>query len=189
MTKLSLKIQIVDPETGKVDHEQKCHSWTFTAIKMLCAMMQYASYSETITDTGGTARSGIICNMSFNGMWECKAAAGTITRGIVVGTGTNAEAATDYALQTPINHGTSAGQLSYGAVGFTEPYKSGSSCYAALYRSLQNSSGGNITVNEVAWYGYNGSYYFCIARDKLSVGVTINNGATKTVQYVVSVDN
>lgn len=107
--------------------------------------------------------------------------------GIMVGTGTNAVAIGDYALQTAVAHGTGAGQLSFGANSITTaPTTSGSKRYFQLSRGFTNNSGGNITLNEVALYLRNtvGSWTFCMERSLVTH--TINNGNVSTYVYEIS---
>jgi hypothetical protein len=78
------------------------------------------------------------------------AAAADATKGIVVGTNDTPVAITNYALGAQINHGTGNGQLSYGALIWTQaPIVSGSSCSFKFMRILTNNSAGDITIKEV----------------------------------------
>jgi len=115
-------------------------------------------------------------------------AAGITNMGIVVGTGSNPVAMTDFELQTLIAHGVGAGQLQYGDTAFTESVTVGASRYCVMSRTFTNASGANITVNEVGIHerarqsiAPAGSYYFLSERTLLTF--TINNGANKTVSY------
>jgi hypothetical protein len=78
---------------------------------------------------------------------------GDSTTGIVVGTGTAAVTITDYNLNTKIENGTGAGQLSYEAevrpaVGHTT---SGGLSYFILRRTVLNGTESTITINEVGY--------------------------------------
>ena len=108
------------------------------------------------------------------------------SKGIFCGTGTNAVTMADTALQTPIANGSGAGQLTWGAVQFVAVGSSGNNRLITFTTAFTNSSGNAINVTEVALYCRdNASRSFCLCRDLLSF--TINNGATKTVQYQFTV--
>jgi hypothetical protein len=110
-------------------------------------------------------------------------AAGAYTTGIVAGTGTNAVAVTDYNLQTPIAHGTGAGQLSYAAVVIQENYTvSGSNAYFTMSRLLANSSGASITINEIG-YVYTGTPGAFLFDRTLPAPYTVNNGLGVRIDY------
>lgn len=158
----------------------KANSAVMGFIDLLCLQMGQAI--TTVTDTGNTGRSVSIVAINL----YVVAAAGTITHGIRVGTGTNAVAIGDYALQTAIVHGNSSGQLSHAAVAVGTPGTSGTSRQFTVSRTFTNNSGAGITVNEIALYtNWNNSYYFCI--DRTLNTFTINNGSSKTVTYTIKV--
>jgi len=113
---------------------------------------------------------------------------GDTSHGIVVGSGTNPNTTSTYALQTPIANGTSAGQLQYGSTGVSALAISGNTVTVTINRALTNSSGGTVTITEVAMYGAinNGggtTYYFAITRDVLSTAINLANGASTTIYY------
>jgi hypothetical protein len=110
------------------------------------------------------------------------AAVGSLT-GIVVGTGTNPVAVSDYNLQTPIAHGTGAGQLSYGSVSVLDGYTvSGSNAYFTLTRTLGNDSGASITINEVGYIFSSTPGAFLFDRT-LPTPYTVENGLGVRVDY------
>ena len=136
------------------------------------------------TDTGNTTRA--LTSVMSNVPFRCDAALGDVTNGIVVGTGINAVAMTDYALQTPIAHGNGAGQLAYSGMVFAAVGTSGSNRVIDVTRIATNNSGGNISITEIALYitfVYTGptNGFFCACRDLLSV--TVTNGGSKTLKY------
>ena len=103
------------------------------------------------TDTGGSSRTANTSNVSQ--VYGTVGASGTDTNwGIVWGTGTNAEAVTDRSVQTLIAHGTSSGQLSYGAVSIGATTAAGSATTLTVTRSGTNGSGGTVTTEELALY-------------------------------------
>jgi hypothetical protein len=119
------------------------------------------------------------------------AGAGTMDRGIVVGSSNQAESINDFKLISIINHGTGAGQLSYQAMqNPTVSWNSQTKRFSANYtRYFSNQSGGTITVAEVGIYTYytHGStdFTFCIIRDVLSQSVSIPNGYDLKVEYTL----
>jgi len=138
-----------------------------------------------IVDTGGTTRN----YTTYAGTGRVGAAAGTVTRGIVVGTGTTAVALTDNVLQTPIAHGTGAGQLSYGICNGPASWTvAGSDCYCTIDRAFTNSSGGDITIREIGlyvqWYT---SYNMMIEHTIVNHTVTNGTGITVTYKFQVTV--
>lgn len=115
--------------------------------------------------------------------------------GIVVGTGTNAVAPTDVALQTRIAHGTGAGQLEYlSSDGKLATIDTGTDTGSfILTRLFRNSSGNTITINEVgvtnrcwASSGSN-SYMVLMIRDIVSPGQDIADTEYLKVTYTLSV--
>jgi hypothetical protein len=114
--------------------------------------------------------------------------AGTVTRGPMVGTddGTIYPLAIDnYHLGALIGHGTGAGQLSYGATTVNSPTVSGIYYSVDITRQFTNSSGGDITIEELAlanywWYPYGATYYGILSRD-VGIGHIVTNGGSSTV--------
>ncbi len=185
--RIKVEYKIYDPLTGKVDLESESHSWTKQAVQILCAMMKYANVSN-VKDTGGTNRTVGAATSNF----VADSPLATDTFGIIVGTGTGAESIDDYQLGTKIAHGSSSSQLWYNQGGYTEPIEYPSNTYSYIFnRMFTNISGGSITINEIAWYAKATAtpYYFCVIRDLLGSGVSISNGASKIVQYKISITN
>jgi hypothetical protein len=119
-----------------------------------------------------------------------------VSYGIIVGTGTTDPNITDYKIETIIAHGTSAGQLQYGAVTYGLPASDSTTSQFTITRNFANASGGAITVNEIALYvKANVSAvwdivltvvipsYFMTIRDKISGGISVPNGQTLTINY------
>jgi len=121
---------------------------------------------------------------SLNAPMVANSPSGYAGGGIVVGTGTNAPANTDYALQTLIAHGSGSGQLLYGAQSWVQPAVVGSNVDMIGTRSFTNNSGATITIREVGCYFgesiYNGVQR-CTIRDLLTISVA--NGVTVTIEY------
>jgi len=138
--------------------------------------------TTSVTGTGGSSIGGVIC-------FSISAGLGDTNYGIVVGSGTNANTTSTYALQTLIANGTGAGQLSYGSTTVLSPAISGSTVTVTVSRVLNNSSGGTITINEVAMYvalsldGTTSTNYMAVTRDVLASAISIANGASTTIYY------
>lgn len=114
-------------------------------------------------------------------------------RGIVVGTDDTAFDIDDYKLGAPIDHGNSAGQLSY--VGMDKPSLdyTANVWTASLVRLFNNNSGDTVTVKEVGIISRsvlfsNSVDFFLLARDVLVSPVDVVNGAQLTVTYEISMD-
>jgi len=199
-----LELEVTD-KNGKVvhRHRQRSHSWTRNLYNVLfCQTAQgssgtlYEAGSTACKETGTALKTGIIVGKipqaAFYGYY---ANVGVATIGIVVGSGVAAESFEDYALQTPITHGTGSGQLTFVA---SEPQ---SISYASLtltntlVRYMNNNSGASIDVNEVALYSYSGyftsaggqiGYFLCMARDKLASTVAVPDTGQLKVTYTIS---
>ncbi|GAI34202.1 unnamed protein product, partial [marine sediment metagenome] len=107
--------------------------------------------------------------------------------GIQVGTGTTAPTPTDYALETRIAHGASAGQLQYSGTELLPLTYAAPDVSFTIRRYFTNGSGGSITVNEVGIYALiatTTAWAVCAARDVVSPGVAVADGEILRVTYV-----
>lgn len=116
---------------------------------------------------------------------------GIVTHGIRVGTGTDAPTVNDVQLGIPILHGSGAGELSHGAVTLDTLQVAGGTVSLKIIRTFTNNSGASIDVKELGLhnlvgYAYNSNATIMIARDVLGSPVTVPNGATLTVRYILS---
>ena len=180
-----------DPRTGLPNKgTKKSESFVQQFLQLLFVQMTLpgANNPLSVNDTTNTLR-GIYAYWASSGA-NCylldvlDAAAGT-NFGIRVGTGTNAPTITDYALQTPVIHGTGAGQMQYGALTFGLPGSDATTSQLTITRNFTANVGG-ITVNELALYcrGYDGAArYFCIIRDVIAGGIVVPAGQTLTINY------
>lgn len=138
--------------------------------------------SVTVPDTSNVSRA-VSANASC--FQATGATAGNTALGIVAGTGTNAVAVTDYALQTLIAQGTGSGQLEYSAQSFGTWTQSGGDAYSSHTRTLLNNSGGDITINELGYVVRGNStttHYFLIDRT-LPTPYTVTNGSGVVIEY------
>jgi len=182
---------------------QRSHSWVRNAYNMLFCDMAGRNASDSTygagylnyKDTGAAVRYGNWTipwyyedNVESPGSLGFHAGAGDASYGIIVGSGINAESFEDYALQTPIAHGTGAGQLSYAAS--NSPVRtwtpSTKTMKSELVRYFNNNSGGDINVNQVALVAKLQSIYKgLMSRDKLVSTVTIPNTGQLKVTYTI----
>ncbi len=107
--------------------------------------------------------------------------------GIQIGTGTNPVTPTDYAMQTRIAHGSGAGQMYQFGTNFTPVTTGAGIAQFDVERIFRNNSGGSITVNEIGMYALNGYNGFCIIRDKLASGITVNDTEYLKVKYTIKI--
>ena len=191
---LSYKMTAYDAD-GNITYQEEKQSKSFVKafLAILAAVMGDQILSANHNDTGGTARA---IRGNPNGGSAQPTAFGSdglvniSTKGIVLGTGTTAVAATDAALGTQIAHGTSSGQLVHLAQVFApNAINIGSITTLTTVRSFLNQSGGSIVVGEIGIYadayttaGGLTPNQFCIARDVPSPATVVNGGSV-SVQY------
>lgn len=219
LRKLAQKLHIPIPEAflelevrdkdGKViqRHKQRSHSWVRNAYNLMFSNLAGKNGNDATFGAGklnikavdGTIKYGaypIFIGREYSTTIEgtaagggYRAAAAAVNRGIVVGSGTNAESFEDYALQTQIVEGTGAGQLSHilseeHAVSYAD-----TTLKNTLIRYFNNNSGGDISVNEVALYTLGGAgggtSYWCTSRDHLASTVTVPNTGQLKVTYTI----
>jgi hypothetical protein len=182
-------MKILD-ENGTVEYEQEGHSWTLQFLQYLC---QQFNNSVVLTSQVKTI-DGVARSVSGGFTATINAAAGDLTKGIVLGTGNAVNSPTDYALQAICTHGSGSNQLSYGSMSFIEALVISSSTAIVLTRQVTNSGVASVTVAEIGLYfSYiyvnPNSYSYCVIRDKLDSPVVITAGSTKTVQYTITEAN
>lgn len=151
-----------------------------TAYITLLYTRMVGATTTTLTDTGGSSRT-----IGNNNRMTATASSGTSTAGLVAGTGTNSVTITDSKLQTQIAHGTSAGQLSYGASVVNLPSSDSTSTSLILTRVFSNGSGGTITIREIGVYVNESTsgFIFNIIRDTTTIA--LSNGDQLTLNYIL----
>ncbi|MBA7500033.1 hypothetical protein ES704_02786 [subsurface metagenome] len=198
-----LTLEVFDKDGKLIQRQhQRSHSWVRNAYNILLCQMTGIDFNDagygagiiSLTDwhanvrqmdkAAGFSSTAIIENPGV-GM---RAAAAEDTIGIVVGSGVNAESFEDSTLQTPIVEGGGGGQLNYTAM--DAPGKS----YAGLVftvewiRYINNNSGGNVNVNEVALVASDvspGAYDIVYSRDHLASTVTVPDTGQLKVTYTI----
>jgi len=119
---------------------------------------------------------------------KLNAAIGIDEIGIICGSGTTTPAAADYVCETPIDHGTAAGELSYQQQTSTQGCEIASLTTSfILQRLFVNNSGGQVDVNEICLNSFYSAYRFLIYRDVLVSADEIPNGSTYRVTIELSV--
>lgn len=191
-----LELTVKDKD-GKVTERRVLRSKSFIKqfLQLLYVITGNIAWHQPIVikDTGGDLRDISLDELDTN--FDVNAASGDTTLGIIVGTGTTPPTINDYVIETPIAHGTGAGELQYGAVTFGAPSADSSTSQFTITRDIANNSGGTITVSEIVLYvtmkepygAYHecGRYtcYACILRDVISGGIAVPSGQTLTVNY------
>jgi hypothetical protein len=137
-----------------------------------------------IVDTTNTARSFGI-NAGSTGSFGGEAPAGDTTAGILVGTSDTPVSITQYNLLGLIPNGTGAGQLSYGAT-VVEDLVTDTTYYFRVIRTFTNNSGGTITVREIGLFLKITAQSFMFARDVPTSPISVPNGSTLTIRYIIS---
>lgn len=159
------------------------HSFTLGFAKLMFNVgFECSAASVTaITATDGSSKSTLI---SMDGGWITTAGVTVSTYGIQVGTSTAAESINDTSLGTQIAHGTSAGQLQYGAMTYGAPSTTATTTTFRFTRVFTNGSGGTVTVQEIGLVSsdLNSASRFLWIRD-LTGAVAVTNGQQITVNY------
>jgi hypothetical protein len=196
----------VRDKNGKLIEKGKfpAKSWVGNIVGLLSAILSMwssssCSYYSTpfsradLTDTSGTARGISISVATATGyaiLGGC-APAGDTTAGIVVGSSDTPVSLSQYSLGSLITHGTGSGQLTYGATN-VESLSKDTTWLFRIVRTFSNSSGASVTVREIGLYvrlGMSSSpyYYSCMfARDVPTSPISVPNGSTLTVRYIIS---
>jgi len=185
-------------------HHQRSHSWTRNAYNHFFVSAAAKSASDNTWAAGKLSLKTTAGVIKFNALFTIAHAynqdldspdvndgiltpAGQVTKGIVVGSGLDAESFEDYKLQTPIAEGVGAGQLNAVASNLH------SISYGALVladeqvRYFNNNSGGDVSINEVAIYdgifADNVVQLACMVRDHLGATVTLPDTGQCKVTY------
>jgi len=149
--------------------------------------------SETTTYVNVVHTNGVAVNFNSDKLWGVLGTVGATTNGIVLGTSnTTPTNVNTWAMEAPIAHGESAGQLFYyeSTISSFETNTATNSCRWYLNRVVQNRSGGSIAVNEIGLFtnielATPGQYrHFMVDRKFPDEGaVTISNGQFATFSW------
>ncbi len=178
--------------------EMVSHSFVLQFLKLFEALSAkgwgIVSDAVSIQDTSNDAQSVYAYNTTvpqtqLPSMWfNLEAPSANSNYGIQIGTGVNAPATTDYALQTLIAHGVGAGQLQWNACGVGGAAIAGANVDMCIIRTFTNGSGLSITAREIGLTtsncsGYITQKYFLLAHD--AVNQAIADGETAAVAYTL----
>ena len=164
-------------DTKKIRANSLVHNY------MVLMSIMLGGISQSIKKTNGGTYS---MSASYLDNITTTAPAGDIAYGIMAGTGENAVTINDYALQTPIAHGSGSGQLEYDATTVGEATISGSNSYTQVDRVLTNTSGGTINIKEIAlgfYYSITGAFII----DRSLVDYSILTGNLIKVRYTLQI--
>jgi hypothetical protein len=184
---LTVEVAVYTAE-GKLRYKLSQRSESFL-IAFMCNMEAHMKYGDSGTlckDTSGVQRYVRAGNKYDN--WAMYFGVGDSSGGIVAGTGTAVATPTDNILGAQISNGGGAGQLWYGSHSVALPIASAGKTIWNVSRSLQNGSGGTITINEVGIIVQSQdtsdqTRKFLIVRDKLSNGVDVLTTDLAIVTY------
>jgi hypothetical protein len=175
-------------------------SWVGNIIGILSSMISvwsgansgfYYNGRADLIDTGNNSRNLLMGGSSSSAVLGGCAPAGDTTAGIILGTSDMPVNLAQYDLANRITHGTGSGQLSYGATN-VETLVKGTVWYFRVIRTFTNYGGASITVKEIGLFvrlGMTASpgYFSCmLARDVLTSPITVPDGSTLTVRYIIS---
>ncbi len=110
---------------------------------------------------------------------------------IVIGSGNTAVSISDYALATPISHGTATGAMVYQTATVNASVVAAPNCGFVVERAFVNNSGGEITVRESAIYvRMKGPIYYgyaCVVRDVFATAQAVPDGGSISISYTIRV--
>jgi hypothetical protein len=204
MSKIGLYYEVeLRDRDGKIVKrlKRKSNSWLRGFISVLRVMMNQ-KYNVTLNRDNITAEDGSTANpppayvpsdRPCTIMYPCCGAGDTDTsHGIIVGNSDTPNTINTYALGGKISHGSGSGQLLYGAMtveSVSNP--SGNVLQFRLIRAFTNNSGSDVTVKEFGLLcrisTYNGDKSILLARDVLSSPITIPDGYSLTLRYIVKI--
>lgn len=211
-----LTLEVFDKDGKLIQrHHQRSHSWTRNAYNLIfCQLAGKDADDDTfeagklsMKTTGDVIKKGDFCPamgaVVTANFWRTvdgidygyRAPGGEDTRGILVGSGTNAQSFEDYVLQTQLTEGTGAGQISHIASEAHSISYAGLVLKNTLIRYFNNNSepAGDRDINEVALVGYFqahtsatlGQFSFLMSRDKLASTVTVPVTGQLRVTYTI----
>jgi hypothetical protein len=194
---------IVRNEKGEIVkiHRQWSHSPTSNFIGLLLPTNWYSStnISWSIVNTGG---SSYVFNPFYNPLPYPASSSNYPSYLVMIqaGSGQQSNPYSAHSLAAPIANGSGTGQLLYAQPSVSQtPTVSGSSVYFTIAQTLNNQSGGTITITEVGiivyiymWNGSTGSTVtmgnVLVWYDVLSSAISVSNGGSVTIYYTFTVN-
>lgn len=188
--KLYVELEVRDKDNKIIDRRAfESRSWVANILRALRGLMLGGANnarSNVILVTNASQAYPAITNVS-DPVLSVNAPSAQAGYGIVIGTGTKPVSIDDFQLAGKIDHGTGAGQMLYQDTSIGNlVYEGTNTVSITITRSFVNNSGASITVNEVGLQANHVGYVFLIARDLVSPGVSVPNGATLTVSYKIT---
>ena len=187
--RLRYQFEIRDTKTGKLiskTRKRECRSFVIGFMKHLELFIGHPysvdANSVNVIDTTGATRV-VIHNTYARYYGSVEAPGNEAIYGIVVGTGTTAVTTDDYAVETPIAHGSGSGQLNYGATVVGGAVSAGSGCTLTISRQFGNASGDTITIRELCLVAQcMSAYEYLFSRDIVNQAVANGNTATAIIE-------
>ncbi len=196
---LFIEYEVRDRDGNLLEKKRlKSQTWVGNIVCLLASLLGFwesttsvAAYvtstgRTSLLDTTNTARSILLRSVSgaYHG---AMAPAGVTTAGIVVGSSDTPVSIGQYALLAQIAHGSGSGQLLYGASTYEDVVKN-ASWFFRLIRTFTNNSGATVTVRELGLYCVlaSGGQSSMLARDVPPSPISVPNGSTLTVRYIIS---
>ncbi len=214
--KTFLEMEVLDRDGKTIHaHKQRSHSWNRNAYNFLFSQMAaYGLTGTNLFEAGAISLKWTNGNIYPNSSgWALNqvagldegvnvndrstntgflATAGATDKGIIVGTNNFPESFDGYVLGAPIGNGSGAGQMDYAqsdlhSITYDAPTKTFTD---TLIRYINNNSGADIGVNEVALYGKvkftsAGTGTIMFSRDLLASTVTVPNTGQLKVTYTI----
>ncbi|MCD6515275.1 MAG: hypothetical protein J7L07_10165 [Candidatus Odinarchaeota archaeon] len=171
---MSLSAEIVIEKDGKV-YKQKANTLLIQFFKLL--ERHWAHRNVGVKNIGGNVQTAGPDDYTF----ELDAIEGNNNLGIVVGSGsTPVDKCSDYALENQLN-------LDCSAVTVNSTVCDSEKIELSCYRSFTNNTGSTVEIKEVGLYclGYGTSYSYCIDRTVLASPITLENGKTVKIMYML----
>ncbi|RLG84148.1 MAG: hypothetical protein DRO39_07805 [Thermoprotei archaeon] len=191
--KVHIEIEVRDKEGRLIEkRKEESHSWVANFITALRALMASYDLDDTpnaLVTLGGDSWSYPNVTTQYHTILFACAGEGEDLYGILVGAGDTPVTLDDHTLATLIRHGDEAGKLHYNATTVEDLVRTDGGIQFKIVRTFSNNSGGDITVKEVGLAircnNVAGTAYILLARDVLASAVTVPNGSTLTVRYII----
>ena len=155
---------------------RRARSYVLQFIDILNIVIGYVTLN--ITDTGGVARS----QAPYAALMRVDAGAAITTYGIMIGTGTNAVALADYALQTQVT-----ANITHSSTTISAPVTDGTTRQFDVVRTFTNNTGATLNITEVGLVGMGGSGNYKYMIDRTLYSVAVANGASVSLRYRIKV--
>jgi len=197
MPSMYIEYEVKD-KNGKIIQKgkKKGHSWVGNIIGLLSSLTNRTTINTCSTSVGFGSADLVDVNGTAVGVVKgagVNAGSGESNYGIVIGQSDAPVALSQYNLLAKISHGTSSGQMLYNA-STAEAMVKDTTWYFRVIRTFSNNSGASIVVKEIGLvYNFLAAtssattyYNVLLARDVIPSGITVPNGSTLTLRYIIS---